>query len=485
MMSRLHRLLFRLFQARKTVLFSLLGLFLVLLLSQVAEQPFEGLAGRSIGPQEIKSLPAFPGAEGFGAATIGGRGGRVIEVTNLNDNGSGSLRAAIEAQGPRVVVFRVGGTILLNTGLAIKHPYITIAGQTAPGGGITLRNNSNKKAPLHINTHDAVVRYLRSRPGSNLNETGDLDALTIAGAKGQVYNVIVDHCSLSWATDEVASTFYDAHDITIQWSILSEGLDCATHIEQGQRQCHSMGLLLGSNGSKNISIHHNLLAHNRRRNPLVKNSGVTDVVNNVVYNSGFGTKSFSPTEVLGTYGRAQANYVNNYFQPGVDTRSADWFIDTKEQPVAVYAEGNQVPKMVVQPDSQKWMVRRHHPAPTITTTSAQSAYEQVLMQAGDNCGLSPTGAFVTTRDTIDDRIVTEVKQKTGHIINDPSEVGGWIKVAAGTPPLDSDRDGMPDAFEARSGLNPKDPADASTDHDGNGYTNVEEFLNETCASKSL
>ena len=371
---------------------------------------------------------AFQGAEGFGAVARGGKDGVLIEVTNLNDRGEGSLRAAIDTPVPRTIVFRVGGTILLDSSLRIRHPFIMIAGQTAPNGGITLRNSpQNAETPLKVETHDVIVQYLRSRPGSNPNEAGNLDALTIAGESGKVFNVLIDHCSLSWATDEVISTFYDARNITIQWSIISEGLDCSTHIEDGKRQCHSMGMLLGSNGSYNLSIHHNLLAHNRRRNPLIKNVGVTDAVNNVIYNPGFGTNSFSPTQVMGTYHEVGVNYVGNYFKPGIDTESADWFIDTKEEPVSIFAEDNRVPRSLIHPDSSRWLTRRRHTAPDITTTSAQTAYEQVLARAGASCSLDSDGRLSFRRDAIDDRIVSEVREGTGKIINDPTEIGGWVQ----------------------------------------------------------
>jgi pectate lyase len=473
----------RIFSPRTTTAFlvlGLLGLLLTLFRGQIVAEP--AMNRFMLSQVGSNSSLVFPEAQGFGAGTVGGRGGRVILVTNLKDSGTGSLRSAIEAEGSRIVVFQVGGTITLNAGLEIRHPYITIAGQTAPGGGITLRNGSSSiKAPLTVKTHDVILRYLRSRPGSNPHETGNLDALTIAGQPGRVYNVMIDHCSLSWATDEVASTFYDAHDITIQWSIISEGLDCATHTEKGKRQCHSMGLLLGSAGAKNISVHHNLFAHNRRRNPLVKTAaGITDIVNNVIYNPGFGENSFAPTEVLGDYGNVQANYVSNYFKPGVNTGKADWFIDTKDEPVAVYVEGNQVPQGLVHPNSQQWVVRHRPPTPAITTTSAQTAYQQVLAQAGASCGLNPDGTFGIKRDTIDQRIVAEVEQGTGHIINDPAEVGGWAIMAAGKVLPDSDRDGIPDAVETQSGLDQHNSSDGSTDADGNGYTNLEDFLNRSC-----
>ncbi|MEM8830718.1 MAG: hypothetical protein AAGE96_15360 [Cyanobacteria bacterium P01_G01_bin.19] len=451
------------------------------------------------------SLPAFPGAEGFGSLTVGGRGGRVIEVTNLNDRGEGSLRAAIEAEGARTVVFKVAGIIELDSTLRVANPYITIAGQTAPGGGITLKNSAkNTKPALKIKTHDVVVRYIRSRPGSNPNQAGEdgtLDALTIASGSREVYNIIVDHCSFSWATDEVVSVYYDAHDITIQWSIIAEGLDCSTHVEDDQRQCHSMGLFLASEGQKNISIHHNLLAHNRRRNPLVKTTGVVDIVNNVVYNSGFGENSSAPTHVRGDYGISPVNYISNCFKPGVDSGSGDWFIDTKNEPVEIYTQGNLVPHRVMHPESLKWVVNNPHPAPKITTFSAQQAYRRVLAEAGASRGLnsdrgarraaSPLGypaglhsngcnrTFFMRRDDVDRRIVEDVKQGTGKIIDDPSEVGGWSKLRAGKPYRDTDHDGMADQFETLYGFNLQDASDGSQDADGDGYTNLEEFINGT------
>ncbi len=427
-----------------------------------------------------KSVPAFPEAEGFGAMSRGGRGGKIIEVTNLGDRGLGSLRAAIEAPQPRIIIFKVAGTIELDSSLEIANPYITIAGQTAPGGGITLKNSpKNTEAPLKIKTHDVVIRYIRSRPGSNPREDGNLDALTIAGKSGEVYNIIVDRSSFSWATDEVVSVYNDAHNITIQWSIIAEGLDCSTHVEAGEQQCHSMGLLLASEGQKDISIHHNLLAHNKRRNPLVKTTGVVDIVNNVIYNPGFGENSFSPTHVRGDYGVSQVNYINNYFKPGVNTGSSDWFIDTKYEPVEIYFEGNIVPKKVIHPESLKWIVPNPHPAAKVTINSALEAYDRVLKYAGANQRLTDDGTFLTMRDAIDRRIVRSVRQNTGNIINEPIEVGGWSKINPGDPYQDTDRDGMSDKYEELHGLEPTNPLDGSEDADNDGYTNVEEFLNFT------
>lgn len=470
-------------RARQLFASSLLILLFALLIPTVSTS-FTDLPGENLSLVSSQDfLPAFPGAEGFGSVSVGGRGGRVIEVTNLNDRGEGSLRTAIEAEGARIVVFKVAGIIELDSTLRVANPYITIAGQTAPGGGITLRNSAkNTKPALKIKTHDVVVRYIRSRPGSNPNEAGEdgtLDALTIASGSEEVYNIIVDHSSFSWATDEVVSVYYDAHDITIQWSIIAEGLDCSTHVEDDQRQCHSMGLLLASDGQKNISIHHNLFAHNRRRNPLVKTTGVVDIVNNVVYNSGFGENSFAPTHVRGDYGISPVNYISNYFKPGVDSGSGDWFIDTKNEPVEIYTQGNLVPHSVMHPESLEWVVDNPHPAPKITTSSAQKAYRRVLVEAGASRGLNSDRTFFMRRDDVDQRIVKDVKQGRGRIIDDPSEVGGWPKLLAGNPYRDTDHDGMADKFETLYGFNLQDSSDGSQDADGDGYTNLEEFLNGT------
>ena len=167
------------------------------------------------------ALPAFPGAEGFGSQTIGGRGGKVYFVTNLNDSGSGSLRAALEASGPRIVVFRTGGTISLNSSLNISNPYITIAGQTAPGGGITIKGGD-----IRVSTHDVVMRYITSRRGAGgNNHAGTL----YANNSNNVYNIVIDHCSFSWGVDETFSTWYRVYDFTLQNSIISEALNCSTN----------------------------------------------------------------------------------------------------------------------------------------------------------------------------------------------------------------------------------------------------------------
>jgi pectate lyase len=423
-------------------------------------------------------IPAFPGAEGFGANSVGGRGGRVIEVTNLSDSGPGTLRAAIEAEGPRIVVFRVAGTIELKTSLEIIHPYITIAGQTAPGGGVTLKGYpSNENIPLIVNTHDVIIRYLRSRPGPTEVISSHGGAIVVLG-----YDVMIDHCSFSWAIDQNVTTWAAAHDITFQWSIISEGLHCSTH----EKGCHSMGMMLGSDGSRNITVHHNLFAQNHERNPYIKTGGVVDFVNNIIYDPG-GT----PSVVTDEYSKDPINYINNYFKAGADTPAGKFFISVDVltgSGAEIFVQGNITPQrnkdnmpdsLAVKPDSRRWIVPDRHDAPPVTTVSAFDAFNQVLVDVGANMGLDDQGNKYSRQDSVDERIIADVKNNTGKLINDPAEVGGWPELAAGIPSTDSDHDGMPDTWEARYGFNPSNPADASRDADGDGYTNVEEYLNGT------
>lgn len=430
-------------------------------------------------------IPAFPGAEGFGAATLGGRGGKIFEVTNVNDSGSGSLRACVEASGARTCVFRVGGLINLQSALTIKNPYITIAGQTAPGGGITLKKTNGGDA-LTIKTHDVILRYITSRPGAG----GENHAAQAASNGDHLYNIIIDHCSFSWGTDEVLETWYKVTDTTIQWSIVSEGLDCSTH----SKGCHSKGLMVGGYassesknalGSENITVHHNLFAHNGERNPLIQTSGLVDVVNNVAYNP-FGTFMY-------LYMKSQSivpvNYVGNFYKYGPDTDSGKYEIKTYDDGgigADIYVADNIGPhrktdslaqEVVVESGSRNFLTSTRHPAPLVTTTSAFTAYDDVLASAGNSAGVSCDGEWFDRRDSIDTRVVNDVRNGTGRIIDDPSQVGGWVTPAAGSPCADSDHDGMPDAWETRYGFNPNDKSDANADADGDGYANVEEAIN--------
>jgi pectate lyase len=437
---------------------------------------------------ETIPVPAFPGAEGFGANTPGGRGGKTILVSNLNDSGPGSLRAAIEAKEPRIVVFRVAGTIKLESSLDITSPYITIAGQTAPGGGITLRNIHARADPLiAINTHDVIVRYLTLRTGPPAAG----DAMGIISRSHDAYNIIIDHNSMSWGVDQVFATWYDVHNISIQWNIFSEALDCSIH----PKGCHSKGSLLGSYasdenknqpGAKNISFHHNLMAHNGERNPLIKTSGVCDVVNNVVYNP-FGT--FSHVDMDRQLALIPVNYIGNYFKVGPDTTLGKYgirAINPGEFGAQIFVQGNIGPHReevalpeinIVDPNSRQYVTNSRNPAPRVTTTTAVEAYIAVLENAGAKLGLNCDGSFFDRRDEIDKRIINDVVHGTGKIIDDPLEVGGWLTIPLATPCDDADLDGMPDAWEKIFGFNPNDPFDSRVDNNGNGYTNLEDYLN--------
>jgi pectate lyase len=422
-------------------------------------------------------VKAFPTAEGFGANTPGGRGGRVIEVTNLNDSGAGSLREALTASGARIVVVRVAGTISVKSQIAVTSPYLTFAGQTAPGDGITVRNDPGfSKTPIKIATHDVVIRYLRVRTGApqfSSLDTGNTDALDPAGA----YDTVFDHCSFSWSTDEVF-TSGDSHDFTIQWSIISEGLNHATHPEGP----HSKGMHLRDEAprsiSSNISIHHNLLAHNLDRNPNINATGTIDLVNNVFYDA---TRW---TELKDKFGEPNVNVVGNYYKKGpgtgTDGRTVTYeifYYNNSSRFPKVYPKGNigwhrptddLAETLLVAKDPHLVVVDKPFPAAKVTTTSASDAYAAVLANVG---------AVRPIRDGHDTRVVNDTKNGTGKIIDDPSEVGGWLTMKPGTPPTDSDHDGMPDAWETEHGLNPTNASDGPKDSDGDGYTNVEEYLN--------
>lgn len=421
-----------------------------------------------VGPKDI---PAFPGAEGFGAETPGGRGGKVIPVTNLNDDGLGSLRAACDGEGPRIVIFRVSGVITLAKKLIVKNPYLTIAGQTAPGDGICLRNFT-----FVIATHDVVVRYLRSRLG-DLTAQED-DSITLAAG---AHNVIIDHCSATWSIDEALSLAGDVSNVTVQWCLIAEGLNRSKHA----KGAHGYGSLSRANGP--VTWHHNLWAHNNSRNPrLGDNYGrppypTFDVRNNVIYDYGETASGL-------TQGILKVNYVGNYIRPGPSSKAATPIRVGGPSELSFYIKDNVFEvneplsrdnsrffdPVVIDGKRQVEIVTEAFAAPLVRTISAREAYEAVL---------AAVGASLPRRDSIDARIVSEVRQQNGSIIDSQNQVGGWPELRSTTPPPDNDGDGMPDKWEQRHGLNPRDSADGVADKDRDGYTNVEEYLNGTNPSK--
>jgi hypothetical protein len=445
---------------------------------------------------QASAIPAFPGAEGFGANTIGGRGGTVYEVTNTNDSGSGSLRNCVEATGSRICIFKVGGLISLNSPLTIRNPFITIAGQTAPGGGITIKLGTAKEA-FSTQTHDVVIRYITIRPGPG----GENHANQIAKNGVELYNIIIDHNSLSWGVDSNIETWYRVREASIQWSLISEGLNNSTH----SKGAHSKGIMIGGyqgsesggKGSENISVLNNLMAHNADRNPLMQLCGAAQVINNVTYDPMY---TFSHQQLNCPLGESYVNWINNYHKKGPSsTSSSDLKIIPADSgtwsPGKVYLKGNIGPSRPndTLPESNWVEVKSGAPAgviattpapaPTVNSTSATDAYNSVLADGGvgNSRGMSCEGNWYNRRDSIDTRIISEVKNGTGKIIDDPSQVGGWIVPETGTPCTDSDHDGMPDTWEQLFGFNPN-TADGSGDKDGDGYTNVEEYLNGTGTS---
>lgn len=413
---------------------------------------------------------AFPGAEGFGRFTSGGRGGIVIEVINLNDNGPGSLRAAIVSDQVRTVVFRVSGTIALQSELIIEHGNITIAGQTAPGDGICLKNY-----PLIIAADNVIIRFLRSRLGDERQFEGD--AISAIGNR----DVIIDHCSFSWGIDEVAS-FYDNENFTLQWCLISESLNHSFH----HKGDHGYG---GIWGGKGATFHHNLLAHHSSRNPRFNGSRthgrpdqeVVDFRNNVIYNWGFNS----------SYGGEGGfyNLIANYYKFGPATQKKNRIVEPWDSTSRWYIADNFVagfPNITrdnwaggVQGKYWK-VVRLNMPVPVapVVTHPAELAYELVLKNVG---------AVFPKRDPVDWRIIEEVKTGTATyggiwgpgtgIIDSQQQVGGWPGLKTDPIPVDSDHDGMPDDWEIAHGLDPVNPTDRNGDSDGDGYTNLEDYLN--------
>ena len=449
---------------------------------------------------QFSAAPAFPGAEGYGRYVTGGRGGTVYHVTNLNNSGEGSLRAAVEASGPRIVVFDVSGTIDLSSGLTIKNDNITILGQTAPGQGICI-----KGFPVNVNANNVIMRFIRCRMG-DINAQED-DAIGGRGKK----NIIVDHCSFSWSTDECAS-FYSNTDFTMQWCYITESLNVSVH----GKGAHGFG---GIWGGTRASFHHNLLAHHRSRNARLdhdyvsKMYGPIDYVNNVVYNWSGNVAYGGESTGKGGANYRKINFVGNYYKPGPATPSGWKYLinltnkcsncdsddPTNVEPAHLYLTGN-ILEGNATVNSNNWNrgvkldisgnpedYRSYTPFTeagfdnnTICAHSATDALDKVLTYGGASFG----------RDQIDSRIAREVrngtytyngsKGSTGGIIDSQSDVGGWCALTGGTKLTDTDADGMPDEWEELNGLNPNDPADGKTKTlDAKGYyTNVEVYCNQ-------
>lgn len=479
-------------------------------------------------PYDLKQakIPAFPGAEGGGMYTAGGRGGKVLVVTNLNDDGPGSFRWACEQGGARIIVFNVSGIINLKTPVILRAPYVTIAGQTAPGDGVCIAGES-----FQVNTHDVIVRHMRFRRG-NTNVWNREDSF----GGNPVGNIMIDHCSCEWGLDENISFYrhmFNMGDgkpsrkeptvnVTIQNTISAKALDTYNH---------AFGSTIGG---ENTTFMRNLWADNTGRNPSIGWGGVFNFVNNVVYNWVHRTADGGEFSTM-------SNFINNYYKPGpltpkdspigyriVKSESRSQKLFPYAQYGRVYATGNIIEgNEAVTKDNwnggiqtadkdgsltpeEMALMRSDEPFPMapITILPSEKTFDYVL----DN-----VGAMLPTRDIVDQRIVDEVRTGQAYyvkklpkenpygnnwglseksqdedglfkyrrldkdsykqgIITDPAQMGGYPEYK-GEPRLDSDGDGMPDEWEIANGLNPNDPSDANGDCTGDGYTNIEKYIN--------
>lgn len=482
----------------------------------------EAEAGRPFVPWASKpedllkaTIPAFPGAEGGGMFTAGGRGGKVIVVSSLADEGPGTLREACETGGARIIVFNVAGVIQLKSPLTVRAPYLTIAGQTAPGDGVCVTG-----ASFLIDTHDVIIRHMRFRRGQT-----DVAFRDDAIGGNTVGNIMIDHVSASWGLDENMSMYRHVYhnpttgvaeklptvNITIQHSIFSEGLDMYNH---------AFGSTIGGHNS---TFARNLWASNISRNCSVGMDGGFNFVNNVVFN--WWNRSIDGGDNNSLY-----NIINNYFKPGPITPAGEPISyriikpesgrakEKKNSFGRAYVEGNIVEGNAsvtknnwdggVQPETngnlQKLLdsIRSNKPfemAP-VTIMKTSQVYDYVLANAG---------AVLPKRDAVDERVVKTVitgkaiyapdakeitpkyvkrrlpadSYKQG-IIVDPQQVGG-LPAYNGKPYVDTDMDGMPDAWEVANGLNPNDPTDAVKDCNGDGYTNIEKYINGIDTKKKV
>ncbi len=438
-------------------------------------------------------VKAFPTAEGFGALSVGGRGGRVIEVTNLEDSGEGSLRAAMEASCPRICVFRVSGTITLKNAIRVQTPYLTVAGQTSPGG-IQIKGSGEPEGDWGVwfvnGAHDIIVRHLRVRMGGNMKHDAGNNLLCYGTAEPGIHDVIIDHCSVSWGSDTQLDWYGSYLDrATFQWNIIAEGF---------------MGQHIGGNRApKNLTLHHNLYANLGSRTPLMQHASVFDFRNNVIYNWSGNNASVFGQFALNT--SAFGNVVDNLWLAGPEGgypylnvgNGGPVRIDgspAQDGGTKLYLAGNWGPRCPAGStndwtghgvntwdyyelnhdgdthlvDQTQYDAKKPFPAPPVSLDPLPTLLDKVL--AG-------VGAAKPVRDAIDLRIVKSVRDQTGS--SRISTTGPWPDLATGAPapPTDSDHDGIPDSWETAHGLDPNNSRDGAA-FAKNGYTNVENYLNQ-------
>jgi pectate lyase len=418
--------------------------------------------------KEIALVPAFPGATGGGMYTTGGRGGNVIKVTNLNDKGPGSLREAIETPGKRTILFDVSGTIKLESQILVTHGDLTIAGHSAPGDGVCIKGHE-----FRIEADNIIIRYMRFRPGDIAGK--EYDAIT--GMRNR--DIIIDHCSMSWSTDEAVS-FYDNENFTLQWSLISESLNNSVH----SKGAHGYG---GIWGGKNATFNYNILAHHNSRNPRLQgtryqkadNMEKVEFINNIVYN--WGNKAMYGGE------NGRYNITNNVFIPGPATSSSvrNEILEPYKPFGSFYIDGNALLNSngftpagwenVSIPANMLDQSQEFEPFPfenSFEIYPPELTYEKVLSRAGAS----------HIRDTLDNRIINEIRNRSytfgkSGIIDSQYETEGWPELKSLPPLKDTDGDGIPDAWEIRYGLDPNDPLDGNGYDLDPDYTNLEIYLN--------
>lgn len=387
--------------------------------------------------RRIKCLPVFPGAEGFGSHTPAGRGGKIIKVTNLNDSGPGSLRAAIDTDTSRIIVFEVSGTIKLFSPIYLRHPFITIAGQTAPSPGINIRDGF-----FAVRTHDVFIQHLRFRVGDQGENPSIRDGINIQYPK--TYNVVIDHCSISWGIDENCGINTGVQNITISNCILSEGLD----VSYNKKGSHSKAILVGEK-STNLSILRNLVAHHMDRHPNLKGGSETIAVNNLWYNAGRRWVSISDPD---NNGPQKYTNIGDVFLNGNNT-TADAIYRIHE----TVKEGTQIyiADIIY---SGRFLINRASFNPIVSAPPIWHPSIRVMPAAEvEQWVLAKSGARPADRDVVDERIIHEVASRTGRIIDSPLEVGGWPDLQINYRELSI-------------------PINPHGDSDRDGYTNIEEVL---------
>jgi pectate lyase len=440
---------------------------------------------------EGNSVKAFPGAEGWGAVSGGGRGGKVLKVTNLNASGKGSLAEACATEGPRIVVFEVSGVIRGN--IRITKPYITIAGQTAPGGGVIIEGALSS---YNFGVHDIIVRNLRVRRQRDQGAGGDCIQLGGLGPKRTgTYNLILDHLSLSWGNDEVID-LYHAHDATVQWCTV-EASDDKGH----PKGAHNYGIISAAEDNGAVSAHHNLWAHHGRRVPCMapyRENAASDFCNNLIYNcrggytdDGHGNRARSPVNLHRNYYRRGPQTLERMYPYALSTQMTyyvkdnyfeDWGYQNHPRHWKPANQPGGVPRWI-QFNNNGGELDQPAKVPPIEMVDAKQVYDLVLARAG-----------CWPRDRMTKQTIEEVKNRTGAWGRNaplaPTDEWFLEGLPTGKAPQDTDSDGMPDAWEKAHGLNPQDPADAirivaageSKGDRHRGYTFIEFYINELADS---